>query len=249
MIDLATLTNQFFLLFVFTLAFLLVINLSVASRLQAKLSFVVFTVISIVLALYSTIYSGEKKIILLIAAGLLNYYPFYSYAKDTMAVKRVLGVRAKKETIFSVIKTYIEAKRSGKRCINPVKLKGLFETRSSEILMEAGDGFLVVEGHPSNTVTGFYKTLSLVILGYLYYVFYSYLGETELFKMVSPLTVISILVIVLLVILYNARGFVESNVDNVSRYLLYELREVEKALEIARVINIAKKYKKREGAE
>lgn len=243
MFDLTLMLKPAFIIYILSVLFLLSVSVLVASKNFARIVYILFTVIGILLAVYALNLTGEKKSILLVSATLINFYPYYAFGKETMSNYRFLRTDLPAETSFSTIRSFIETRKSGKRCINVYRKKALFETRSSEVLISVTDEGVEFSGYPNKFILNIYKLLMLFILGYLYFIIYSYLGETDIAKFITPISVISIAIIALLGLMFNVRGFVDDNIDLTLRVVYSELKELIKAAEIARVIKIAKKFK------
>ncbi len=232
-----------FMIYILSVLFLLFVSTLVAGKNFARIVYIFFTIIGILLAVYALNLTGEKRGILLVSATLLNFYPFYAFGKETMSNYKFLRTNLPAETSFSTIKSFIEARKSGKRCINIYRKKALFETRSSEVLISVTGEGVEFSGFPNGFILNIYRPLMLFILGYLYFIVYNYLRETDIAKFITPISVISISIIALLGLLFNVRSFVEDNTETTLRTVYNELKELIRAAEIAKAIKIAKKFK------
>jgi len=205
-----------------------------------------FFVLSLAMAILAPNYLNEGKAVLIAASAVFAMFPLVKYGDAFISYSSKIYREIDPELVFkSAIGKLFKFDWESK-CVNENELKIRVTSRTSDIVVSFDeDGFSVV-GKGSDLLSNLVSFFSVLAVGYAAYLYYSKMDELDVAVLAGSLTIIAFLAIIVLAIVFNGLGFVESKVREVSALTLSSVKEVEKSLEFAKAIEFAKKLRGKE---
>ncbi len=202
-----------------------------------------FFLLSVVTAVLASNYVDEGRAVLIATSAIFAIFPLVKYSDSFISFTSKIYREIDPELVFKSAISKLFKYDWESKCVNENELKVRVSSKTSDIVVSFDDEGFSVVGKGSQILSNLVAFFSILAVGYSAYLYYSKFDELDIAVFATSLTVIAFLAIVVLAIIFNGLGFVESKVREVSTITFSVVKEVEKSLEFAKAIEFARKIK------
>ena len=237
------LSYPFLALYIFVIFFTLLLPPLYVKRKKLLLTSLLFALTSSLIILYAFTFPGEEQLILVASSAIVWLFPLIKLNESILSTKSVLKVNLDKEVLKKSVKNGLKRKKWSIFCYNKVMNRFKVSSNFFESKLNVEAPYVELETNITKGTNNILDVVSTILVATTTFIFYSNALETDVVKISSSLTIVSVLALILFGLTFNLMGFIENQNNEIKALIYREIKELEEAAELARAIAIAAKIK------
>ncbi len=237
------LSYPFFILYVSLILFIATLLPIYFKKRKFLALFFLFGFLGIISAFYSYMLTSTERLILVVFSALFWLSPVVSFLGSLVSLNSKVNVNVSEENLGQVIYSFLREKKFNSRCHDRHYKKFLVASSFFNTNIKVNNSSLYLSSRVNSSVLNILRVIFLILVGYSSYAFYIYYFETDIVKLATSLSIISIIVVFFIGFLFNLNGFLENHHSDIKSYILREIKKLTETISMAEAIKIAKKIK------